>query len=93
MAIDTKTKRKSAISVGKYGWRLLPEPDGTIGLEDRRQAVGHFWRMTGTPIGGPYDVAAGELYAAGGATGEAYQAGAAKSQIHAAGVAAGEVNT
>lgn len=56
MAIDTETKRKSAIGVGKYGWRLLPKPDGTIGAEDRRHAVGHYSRTSAvgivyTPVG------------------------------------------
>lgn len=50
MAIDTETKRKSAIGVGKYGWRLLPKPDGTIGAEDRRHAVGHYSRTSAVGI-------------------------------------------
>lgn len=39
MAIDTATKRASAINVGMPALRLLPIPDGTVGQADRQHVA------------------------------------------------------
>lgn len=90
MAIDTENKRKAAIAAGR-AWRLLPVPDGSISALDRRHMAGFYRLVTG--VGGPYDVAAGQVYAAGVATREIYVPGVAKQQLYTPGVRTGEVNS
>ena len=51
MAVDTRNKRASAISIG-LPWRgLLPEPDGTIDQADRQQvALVYVGILAGEPV-------------------------------------------
>jgi hypothetical protein len=39
MAIDTRNKRSSAVSVGSPWRAMLPEPDGAVGQADRQHVA------------------------------------------------------
>lgn len=47
MAIDTATKRASAIGVGQPPGVILPVPDGTIDASDRAQLAGGYAPASG----------------------------------------------
>lgn len=39
MAVDTRNKRASCLGIGHITRSVLPDPDGTVGQEDRQQCA------------------------------------------------------
>tara|TARA_R110000868_G_scaffold405323_1_gene684623 strand:- start:957 stop:1193 length:237 start_codon:yes stop_codon:yes gene_type:complete len=45
MAVDTPTKRSSALNIRTRCRRFLPVPDGTISVEDRAHLAGVYYEV------------------------------------------------
>ncbi len=89
MAIDTPTKRRSALLEG-----IFPVPDGTIGAADRQQAIWYYAGILAVnPVAGPFRVVEGDVFSTGGVASDLFSNGGVEGDVFSTGGVAGDTRS
>lgn len=92
MAVDTRSKRSSAMFISSPWRSLLPVGDGTVGQEDRQHAAYLYNGISATEqlliVGGCW--VAGDVFLPGFKAGEGYLPGFQQGDVYQPGFQAGQ---